>query len=131
MGGWSEYFEDFPEENPASWVNGKFNPRLAQEVPNHEAQLIATTNKARSEINAVIMKAWLESKSKAFLLTEDCPQCGLPELSTYKISDTFYLCECQGCGIHGRGETHILALKSTFDAIGDGIDWRYNIIKFE
>ncbi|WP_275930675.1 hypothetical protein [Aeromonas sp. 1HA1] len=101
MGEWSEYFEDFPEENPANWVNGEFNPQLAQEVRNHEAQLSATTNKARSEINAVIMKAWLETKSKAFLLTEDCPQCGLQELSTYKISDTFYLCECQDCGIHG------------------------------
>lgn len=27
MGEWSDYFEDFPEENPANWVNGKFNPR--------------------------------------------------------------------------------------------------------
>lgn len=33
MGEWSEYFEDFPEENPANWVKGEFNPRLAQEVP--------------------------------------------------------------------------------------------------
>ncbi|MNR25278.1 hypothetical protein D3C85_1424170 [compost metagenome] len=77
------------------------------------------------------MKAWLETKSKACLLTEDCPQCGLTELNTYKISDTFYLCECQDCGIHGRGETHALALKSTFDAIGYGLDWRDNTIKFE
>lgn len=131
MGEWSEYFEDFPEENPANWVNGEFNPQLAQEVRNHEDRLRATTNKARSEINAVILKAWLETKSKAFLLTEDCPQCGLTELNTYKISDTFYLCECQDCDIHGRGETHALALKSTFDAIGDGLDWRDNEINYE
>lgn len=26
MGEWSEYFEDFPEENPANWVNGRFDP---------------------------------------------------------------------------------------------------------
>lgn len=26
MGEWSEYFEDFPEENPANFVNGQFNP---------------------------------------------------------------------------------------------------------
>lgn len=131
MGEWSEYFEDFPEENPANYVNGQFNPQLAQEVRNHEAQLSATTNKARAEINAVIMKAWLETKSKALLLTEDCPQCGLTELNTYKISDTFYLCECQDCGIHGRGETHALALKNTFDVIGDGLDWRENMMQFE
>jgi hypothetical protein len=24
MGEWSDYFEDFPEENPANWVNGRF-----------------------------------------------------------------------------------------------------------
>jgi len=24
MGDWSDYFEDFPEENPANWVNGQF-----------------------------------------------------------------------------------------------------------
>ena len=23
MGEWSEYFEDFPEENPGNYVNGK------------------------------------------------------------------------------------------------------------
>jgi len=27
MGEWSEYFEDFPEENPANWVNA---PRYTQ-----------------------------------------------------------------------------------------------------
>lgn len=64
MGEWSEYFEDFPEENPANWINGQFNPRLAQEIRNQEDRLRATTNKARSKINAVIMKAWLETKSK-------------------------------------------------------------------
>ncbi|MFM5581811.1 hypothetical protein ACET8Y_03620 [Aeromonas veronii] len=57
MGEWSEYFEDFPEENPANWINGEFNPRLAQEVRNQEERLKATTNKARSEINAIIMQA--------------------------------------------------------------------------
>lgn len=125
MGEWSEYFEDFPEENPANYVNGRFNPRLAQKVRNQEERLRVTTNKARSEINAVIMKAWLDTKAKSILpFTEECPQCGLPELNTYKINDTFYLCECQDCGIHGRGETHALALKNTFYAIGDGLDWR-------
>ncbi|MFB2863051.1 hypothetical protein [Aeromonas sp. MdU4] len=81
----------------------------------------ATTNKARSEINAAIMKTWLDTKAKSFLLTEECPQCSLPELNTYKISDTLYLCECQACSIHGRGETHAMALKNTFDVVGDNI----------
>jgi hypothetical protein len=29
MGEWSDYFEDFPEENPANWVNGRFDPAAA------------------------------------------------------------------------------------------------------
>lgn len=29
MGEWSEYFEDFPEENPANWINGVFDPVAA------------------------------------------------------------------------------------------------------
>ena len=29
MGEWSDYFEDFPEENPANWVGGRFDPAAA------------------------------------------------------------------------------------------------------
>jgi hypothetical protein len=30
MGEWSDYFEDFPEENPANYINGHFSPPGAQ-----------------------------------------------------------------------------------------------------
>lgn len=29
MGEWSEYLEDFPEENPANWIGGRFDPVAA------------------------------------------------------------------------------------------------------
>ena len=29
MGEWSEYFEDFSEENPGNYVGGKFDPAAA------------------------------------------------------------------------------------------------------
>jgi hypothetical protein len=29
MGDWSEYFEDYPEENPANWVGGRYDPDAA------------------------------------------------------------------------------------------------------
>ena len=29
MGEWSEYFEDFPDENPANYVAGRFDPQAA------------------------------------------------------------------------------------------------------
>lgn len=38
MGEWSEYFEDFPEENPSNWVSGKFNPRGAAQQRENEQQ---------------------------------------------------------------------------------------------
>jgi hypothetical protein len=31
MGEWSDYFEDFPDENPANYVNGRFDPKGAEE----------------------------------------------------------------------------------------------------
>ena len=30
MGEWSEYFEDFPEEDPANYVNDRFDPTGAR-----------------------------------------------------------------------------------------------------
>jgi len=30
MGEWSDYFEDFPEENSANYVNGVFDPLKVQ-----------------------------------------------------------------------------------------------------
>ena len=30
MGEWSDYFEDFPEENPANYINGVFDPLKVQ-----------------------------------------------------------------------------------------------------
>lgn len=32
MGEWSEYFEDFPEENPANWIDGRFDPAAAKRL---------------------------------------------------------------------------------------------------
>lgn len=33
MGDWSDYFEDFPEENPANWVHGRYvTPDEAREM---------------------------------------------------------------------------------------------------
>ena len=31
VGEWSEYFEDYPEEDPANQVNGVYSPELARE----------------------------------------------------------------------------------------------------
>ncbi len=38
MGEWSEYFEDFPEENPANYVGGRFDPAGAKRLAEQAAQ---------------------------------------------------------------------------------------------
>lgn len=38
MGEWSEYFEDFPEENPGNWINGRVDPVGAEKARAIEAQ---------------------------------------------------------------------------------------------
>ena len=39
MGEWSEYFEDFPEENPANFVDGNYNPEGARRQREKKANL--------------------------------------------------------------------------------------------
>ncbi|WP_213948494.1 hypothetical protein [Luteibacter sp. dw_328] len=50
MGEWSDYFEDFPEENQANYVNGRFDPAGAAAHRAAEAKRAA----AQAELNATI-----------------------------------------------------------------------------
>ena len=36
MGEWSDYFEDFPEENPANYVGSRFDPQEAEKQHQRE-----------------------------------------------------------------------------------------------
>ena len=54
MGEWSEYFEDFPEENPANYMNGIFNPQEAQRQRAQAAKLKQEQAALDEEINAII-----------------------------------------------------------------------------
>jgi len=38
MGEWSDYFEDFPEENPANYVGARFDPAGAARLHAEEAR---------------------------------------------------------------------------------------------
>ncbi|CAI3798246.1 hypothetical protein [Rheinheimera sp. MM224] len=120
MGEWSEYFEDFPEENPANYVDGRFNPELAKTIRQEEQKI----SDAREEINKLLLNAWLNEKEKHYLATEECPQCGLKELKIYNINSSFYLCECQDCGTYGKGKTLEDATAAIIDAFGEGLNWR-------
>lgn len=124
MGEWSEYFEDFPEENPANWIDGRFDPEGAKRHYQQESAFEKAEQKANAELRQLINDAKKKTKARSLLVTEDCPQCGLRTLNTYRISDRFYLCECQDCGIYGNGTTHEKALDRTRESLGEGLDWR-------
>ena len=127
MGEWSEYFEDFPEENPGNYVNGKYDPQQAQYLRTIEAKLTKQELAENFELNKLRAKeklAFIKHKQQSLMLIEDCPQCGLKELNTYKLDENHYLCECQDCGIYGEGNSHENALQNTASVIGDGLDWR-------
>lgn len=60
MGDWSEYFEDFPEENPANYVGGEFNPARAHAYRDAEEKaakkLRSDQQKLDAEIAAIVKK---------------------------------------------------------------------------
>ncbi|WP_237058290.1 hypothetical protein [Microbulbifer sediminum] len=120
MSEWSDYFEDFPEENPANYVGGKFDPEGAKRA----REIEGNQSEANSEVNEMLANAWKATKDRSFVQVDECPQCGLVELNVYKIKDSLYLCECQDCGIYGQGCSHSEALKITENALGEGLDWR-------
>lgn len=111
MGEWSEYFEDFPEENPANKPNRELDlgPR-SKYFPNwHESQLTKAelaeiakkieAEKAELERQAEEKARYIqEIKSHPVFLIDICPICNLKTLNIYQISDDNYFGECQECG---------------------------------
>lgn len=50
MGEWSDFFEDFPEENPANWINGVYaGPNGAQLHSDHQAKVALARSKVEAE----------------------------------------------------------------------------------
>ena len=66
MGEWSEYFEDFPEENPANWVNGTYlGPQKAQEFHARQMAAHAKLQQDQSALNSEIRRMISEGKARA------------------------------------------------------------------
>lgn len=61
MGEWSEYFEDFPEENPANWINGRFDPEGARRA-HQQAEVLA---QSQAELNSTIRRMIDEGNRRA------------------------------------------------------------------
>jgi len=60
MGEWSEFFEDFPEENPSNWVGGVYiGPNGAQLHREHQARYEIARSKTAADqarLDATISK---------------------------------------------------------------------------
>ena len=54
MGEWSEYFEDFPDENPANYVNGRFDPEGAKHLRKQQAEVSAQQAALNKEIADIV-----------------------------------------------------------------------------
>jgi hypothetical protein len=61
VGEWSDYFEDFPEENAANWVDGKFDPKAAEAIRAREAK----QNAEQAALDATIRKMIADGKTRA------------------------------------------------------------------
>jgi Zn ribbon nucleic-acid-binding protein len=127
MGDWSDYFENFPEANSTNYLNGRFDPAGAKLAREREG----TALNADAEIRQMRAEAWKAEKQRSFIGVADCPQCGWNELHTYYITGRYHLCECQDCGIFGKGATYDEAIKAASDAIGEGLDWREQPYPFQ
>ena len=56
MGEWSEYFEQFPEENPAIYVGVHFDPKGAEALRAQQAKLASEQVRLDAEIAGIIKK---------------------------------------------------------------------------
>ena len=111
MGEWSEYFEDFPEENPANYPNRgpDLGPRSKYFPDWHESQLtkaeLAEIAKKIEAENAELERQAeekaryiQEAKSHPLVQVDVCPICNLKTMYMHQISQDNYFGECQECG---------------------------------
>lgn len=56
MGEWSDYFEDFPDENPANYVGNRFDPQGAEAERKNAARVSEEQRKLNAEIAHIIWK---------------------------------------------------------------------------
>lgn len=136
MGEWSEYFEDFPEENPANWHSPEDDAekrmgKYSEFFPNwREGQLTkAERAEVKAKIDLINAAAVKEAKDRAdfireaktypLMLTEECPQCYSKEMNIYKISNSGYFCHCQYCDVSASTRDY----KQFLESLGESI-WK-------
>ena len=56
MGEWSDYFEDFPEENPANNIDNRFDPKGAEALRARQGKVASEQAKLDAEIASIVQK---------------------------------------------------------------------------
>lgn len=56
MGEWTEYFEDFPDENQANYVGNRFDPKGAEALRRQNAKVSDEQAKLNAEIARIVEK---------------------------------------------------------------------------
>jgi len=115
MGEWSEYFEDFPEENPA---NQKRDPDLGPRsivfphlhicqltkeellIENAKIEELKAEAERQERERADFIK---EAKSKSMYKLDTCPICYAEAMVVFKVSEDAFYCECHECKASGVG----------------------------
>ncbi len=67
MGDWSDYFEDFPDENPANYANGKFDPQGAASERQRQArdeQVAKESAALRRQMHEMAARAKREAQAR-------------------------------------------------------------------
>jgi hypothetical protein len=54
MGEWSDYFEDFPDENPANYVGERFDPQGAARLREQNSKVAADQKRLNDEIAQIV-----------------------------------------------------------------------------
>lgn len=111
MGEWSEYFEDFPEENPANHPNrgpdlgprSKYFPdwHISQLTKAELAEIAKKIEAENAELERLAeekVRYIQEAKSHPLVQIDVCPICNLKTMHMHKISKHNYFGECQECG---------------------------------
>ena len=64
MGEWSDYFEDFPEENPANYVGNRFDPQRAATLRAQQAKVAKETAELRATVDRMADEGRLRALEK-------------------------------------------------------------------
>ncbi|OCH08893.1 hypothetical protein [Aliivibrio fischeri] len=126
----SNYFDDFPEENPKNGVGKQFNFELAQyfreqqESSDEATSGIITLEEASKALIEQEEREQRELKLEFLSRIEECPHCNETELNIYHFTRELFRYECQCCGIYGNGINEAEAYQAMLLAIEEGFDWR-------